>query len=216
MRNGIWNSLSNVTRDDRIHARHVHPAFGIRNPRAFTLLEMIVVLTVLAILATLIVPRLSGNQRREFRATVDKIGDLLTMYGQRQNLGQNIVGIQHMRDGNSVALIEIDSSDPAGGAGTWRIDPYVKPVHLPSFMTDTDVEFFVDGDPYDAADWPLSSEPGQERPTIEIHLRSPEDNAALILQPHGVSPVIINGENSSGISRVPIDLDNEGRSREDW
>ena len=177
---------------------------------------MIVVITVLAILATLIVPRLSGNQKREFRATVDKVGDLLTMYGHRQNLGQKIVGIQQLRDTNSLALIEIDSSDPSAGSGNWRIDAYVKPVRMPSFMTESDVEFFVDGDPYDAADWPLSSEPGQERPTIEIHLRSPEGNAALILQPHGVSPVIINGENSSGINRIPVDLDNEGRSREDW
>jgi prepilin-type N-terminal cleavage/methylation domain-containing protein len=184
--------------------------------RAFTLLEMIVVVVVLAILATLIVPRLTGNQKREFRVVVDKIGDLLTMYGQRQNLGQKIVGIQHLLDGNAVALIELDASDAAAGPGTWRIDPYVKPVRLPAFMTEYDIEFYVDGDPVDASDWPLSSEPGQERPTIEIHLRSPEDTASLILQPHGVAPIIINGENSSGISRVPIDLDGEGRSREDW
>jgi hypothetical protein len=83
-------------------------------------------------------------------------------------------------------------------------------------MTDTDIEFYVDGDPYDCADWPLASEPGQERPTIEIHLRGPGEIATLLLQPHGVAPIIINGPNSSGIGRTPVDLDAEGRSREDW
>lgn len=183
--------------------------------RAFTLLEMIVVIIVLAILATLIIPRLTGNQKREFRATVDKVGDLLTMYGQRQNLGQKIVGLQQRRDDNTIMLIEIDSAD-AAGFSNWRIDPYVKPVRLPVFMTDADIEFYVDGDPYDIADWPLSSEPGQERPTIEIRMRGPEDFATLVLQPHGVAPIVINGENSSGINREPVDLDAEGRSREDW
>lgn len=176
---------------------------------------MIVVIVVLAILATLIVPRMTGNQRREFRAAVDKVGDLLTMYGQRQNLGQKIVGLQQDRGGNAIALIEIDSAD-ATGQGQWRLDPYVKPVRLPSFMTDADIEFYVDGDPYDCSDWPLASEPGQERPTIEIRLRGPDDFATLVLQPHGVAPIVVNGENSSGISRVAVDLDAEGRSREDW
>lgn len=184
--------------------------------RAFTLLEMIVVVIVLTILAALIVPRLTGNQKREFRAAVDKVSDLLTMYGQRQNLGQRIVGIQQNRYDNSIALIEIDDAGGDPGSGNWRIDPYVKPVRLPGFMTDSDVEFYVDGDPYDASDWPLSSEPGQERPTIEIRLRGSEDFATLVLQPHGVAPIVVNGENSSGINRTPIDLDNEGRSREDW
>ena len=183
--------------------------------RGFTLLEMIVVIVVLAILATLIGPRMTGNQRREFRVAVDKVGDLLTMYGQRQNLGQKIVGIQQRREDNSIMLIEIDAADTSGFSN-WRIDPYVKPVRLPVFMTDSDVEFYVDGDPYDCADWPLSSEPGQERPTIEIQMRGPDDFASLVLQPHGVAPIVINGENSSGISRVPVDLDAEGRSREDW
>jgi prepilin-type N-terminal cleavage/methylation domain-containing protein len=195
-------------------------ASGIRHARylqrSFTLLEMIVVIIVLSILVMLIVPRLTGNPAREFRLAVDRVGDLLTMYGQRQDLGQKIVAISHNRDQNTIALLEIDSSDSVSGASNWRLDPYVKPVHLPSFMTDTDIEFFVDGDPYDASDWPLASEPGQERPTIEIHLRGADETAALILQPQGVSPIIINGENSSGINRAPVDLDAEGRSREDW
>jgi prepilin-type N-terminal cleavage/methylation domain-containing protein len=182
--------------------------------RGFTLLEMIVVVLVLAILGTLIVPRLTGNQRREFRLAVDKTGDLLTMFGQRQNLGQKIVGISHNLDDNSIALIEIDS-DSSGFSG-WRYDAYVKPLRLPAFMSEADVEFYVDGDPYDASDWPLSSEPGQQRPSIEIRLRGPDESATLILSPHGVSPLILDDSNSSGMTRQAIDLDGEGRGREDW
>jgi prepilin-type N-terminal cleavage/methylation domain-containing protein len=198
-----------------------------RNPRApgrswhhrsgFTLLEVVVVVAVLAILATLLMPNLVGNEKREFRAAVDKVGDLLTMYGQRQNLGQKIVGITHNRDDNSIALLEIDTSDPTVQSGEWRLDHFVQPVRLPKFMFDTDIEFFLDGDLYDPSQWPLSSEPGQQRPTIEIHMRGPDDAAAtLILSPHGVAPMIIDGVHSTGVSRIEVDLDAEGRGREDW
>jgi hypothetical protein len=136
------------------------------------------------------------------------------MFGQRQNLGQKIVGISHNLDDNSIALIEIDS-DSSGFSG-WRYDAYVKPLRLPEFMSEADVEFYVDGDPYDASDWPLSSEPGQQRPSIEIRLRGPDESATLILSPHGVSPLILDDSNSSGMTRQAIDLDGEGRGREDW
>lgn len=174
---------------------------------------MIVVILVLSILGTLIVPRLTGNQLREFRLTVDRTGDLLTMYGQRQNLGQKIVGITHNRADHSLALIEIDAES---GYSDWRYDSYVKPVRLPAFMTEHDIEFLVDGDPYDPSEWPLSSEPGQQRPSIEIRLRGPEEIATLVLSPHGVSPMIMNGVHSSGNVRQAVDLDGEGRGREDW
>jgi prepilin-type N-terminal cleavage/methylation domain-containing protein len=182
---------------------------------AFTLLEMVVVVVILAILATLIVPRLAGNERREFRLAVDRVGDLLTMYGQRRDLAQKVVGIVHYRGDNSLAILELDTSDPTAQAD-WRPDPYIKPVRLPSFMSDIDIEFVVDGNTYDASDWPLSTEPGQQRPTVEIHMRGADDFASLTLAPHGVSPVIVNGPNSSGIFREAFDLDGAGRGREDW
>jgi prepilin-type N-terminal cleavage/methylation domain-containing protein len=185
-----------------------------RGARGFTLLEIIVVTIVLAIIATLIVPRMTGNQQREFRATVDKVGDLLTMYGQRQNLGQKIVGIQHDARENALRLIELQ--DDGYGFASWRADPYVRAVQLPWFMSASDIDFYVDGEPYDCASWPLTSEPGQQRPMIEIYLRNEGEIASISLSPHGVSPIILNGANSSGISRRPIDLDAEGRAREQW
>jgi prepilin-type N-terminal cleavage/methylation domain-containing protein len=199
------------------HALTSHAHRAARRATGFTLLEVIVVIAILAILATMLMPNLVGNDKREFRAAVDKVGDLLTMYGQRQNLGQKIVGISHDRYDNSITLLEIDTNDPTMQSGDWRLDHFVQPVKLPKFMYDTDIEFFVDGDLYDPSQWPLSSEPGQQRPTIEIHMRGPDDAAAaLILSPHGVAPMIIDGVHSSGVSRMEVDLDAEGRGREDW
>jgi hypothetical protein len=84
-------------------------------------------------------------------------------------------------------------------------------------MLDSDVEFFVDGDPCDPSQWPLSSEPGQQRPSIEIHMRGPDGSAAtLILSSYAVAPMIIDGVHSSGAIRTEIDLDGSGRGREDW
>jgi prepilin-type N-terminal cleavage/methylation domain-containing protein len=185
--------------------------------RAFTLMEIIVVITIIVIMSSLIVPRLSGNEKRQFKVTVDQVGDLLTMYAQRQSLGQKMVGILHDRRVNSLTLMELDDD---GGSkdhiANWRVDPYVDAVKLPPFMIDSDVMILMDGDSIDASDYPLSCETGQARPTIEIGLRGAGETASLVLAPYGVAPVLSSSFESRGAIRTKYDLDASGRSREDW
>jgi len=183
----------------------------------FTLVEMLVVVTVLVIMTSMIVPRLVGNDKRQFKLAVEKVGDLLTMYAQRQNLSEKVVGIYHDRQNNWIELMIIDTDNNAPGqVADWRIDNYVQPVKLPSFMVDTDVDFFVDGDRYDASYIPLSSDPGQERPQIQIALRGAGENAMLTLFPYGVAPELTSTWENTQTARTPVDLDGAGRSREDW
>ena len=60
----------------------------------FTLIEMIVVIIVMAIMASLTLPRLFGNDRRQFQHVADQVSDLLMMYAQR-------VGRQCLRNTDS-------------------------------------------------------------------------------------------------------------------
>src|SRR5262245_19676260 len=126
--------------------------------RSFTMIEMIVVLLIIAIMATMAVPNLGNTQRREFRLAVDQVADLLTMYAQRESLGEKIVGIQHDTQLGTLQLVvlDYDNTNP-GAAANWRRDVYVKPVKLPVFMRPEDLEIYADGDFIDTSTWPLST-----------------------------------------------------------
>jgi prepilin-type N-terminal cleavage/methylation domain-containing protein len=185
--------------------------------RAFTLIEMIVVLVLIAIMAALAVPRMSGNEQREFKIAVDQVSDLLTMYAQRQNLGQKMIGIYHDRYRNSLDLVVLDTDgDPANHSASWRPDTYVKPVILPRFMLENDVAISVDGDAVDASEYPITCEIGQERPWLEIAMRGGGERALISLAPYGVAPTLSASFASAGVQRTKYDLDGAGRSREDW
>jgi prepilin-type N-terminal cleavage/methylation domain-containing protein len=185
--------------------------------RGFTLVEMIVVMVIIGLLLTMIVPQLTGNPRRQFMLTVDQVGDLLTMYAQREMLGQKIVGISHDKYDNSLVLMTLDSPDLYNTArGEWRRDLFVKPVRFPTFMHETDVEIQADGERLDTSQIPLSNEPGKDRPTIQIALRGANENAVLVLNPYSIAPEIITGTLNTTTGRDRVDLDATGRSREDW
>lgn len=185
--------------------------------RCFTLVEMIVVMVILGLLMTMVVPQLTGNPRRQFMLTVDQVGDLLTMYAQRETLGQKVVGITHDGFDNSLVLMTLDSPDLADTThGEWRRDLYVKPVRFPKFMNVSDVEIQADGERIDTSQIPLSNEPGKDRPTIQIALRSDKESAVLVLHPYSIAPEIITTTLNTSTGRDRIDLDAVGRSREDW
>jgi prepilin-type N-terminal cleavage/methylation domain-containing protein len=185
--------------------------------RGFTLLEVIAVLTILAIMAAIVVPRLGGNERRQFRLAVDQVADLLTMYAQRHNLSQKIVGITHDPRYNTIELMVLDNEDdPLAPQAVWRPDTFVQPVKLPHFMLETDVAILCDDRFIDTSDYPLSTEIGQERPSIQIVLRGAGETATITLPPYGVAPTIASTYGSSGYIRTKYDLDSTGRSREDW
>ncbi|MDY7108385.1 MAG: type II secretion system protein [Planctomycetota bacterium] len=186
--------------------------------RGFTLLEVIVVVAILALLATLTVPRVTGMARREFDLTVDRVADLLMMFAHRDNLGQKPVGIMYDESRRALMLVVLDIDDPEQRhSATWQIDRYVDPVKLPDIVDATSLVATADGEMAYIADYPLSHTPGEARPTIEIYFQSydGEYSSTLVLQPYDVAPKRLDRSRQAQ-ARMPIDLDAAGRSREDW
>ncbi len=182
---------------------------------AFTLLEVIIVMVIMAILMTITVPRLLDRDERTLQLAADRVADLLTVYAQRDQLSARPAGLFHDAERNWIVLmiLDIDPERP-GDPARWRPDPSARPVKLPPRIAAGGVTVIADGLPVDIQAWPLATEPGQERTAVEITLMDDEGRTrTLALPAHAIAPQRTEAEL---LVRTAIDLDAAGRSREDW
>lgn len=197
-------------------ARDTMNAAGKR--RAFTLLELLIVLILIVILASLTVPRLLHTEKRKFGLFVDRVGDMLTMYAQRENLSRRPVGLRINEQANTLEMVYLDrNEDTADRPPMWRVDRFVDPINLPPDNIVAALEVRADGQWLDIASFPLVNDPARQRPRIEIHIRDDEQREAVwTLAPHAVTPYRRSDRQYGLPPMTAIDLDAEGRSREEW
>ncbi len=190
--------------------RHTSPIrFG------FTLIELIVVIMVMAIMATLILPRLFGNDRRQFQNVADQVSDLFMMYAQRESLGTKPVGLWEDTDRRQLKLMTLEVFDDSlEKQSDWVIDHTVRPVSLPNDVSILDVH--ADGESMDISQWPLQSPPGQLRPSLAIILEGPNGVITIAIASHSLVALQIHSVQYAEWMGGPVDLDAAGRDREDW
>jgi len=194
----------------RVHAsQHPQP-----DHRGFTLLEMIVVVIVLSVLASMAIPRLSGTRFREYELKVEQTADLMVMFAHRLSTSTKATGLQYDAPNRKLFLLALQK-DIESGESYWMDDPLSAPVTFPLWMEEDAVTILTDGDFADTSQWPLTTMPGENRPIIEISIEW-EDHASLImLASHAMAPSIwIDGDGTEPLT--PIDLDAAGQSREEW
>ncbi len=189
------------------------------SPRAFTLLEIIIVMAVLAIIMAMTVPRLLGREGRVLQLTADRVSDLLAMFAQRETLSGRPTAIWHDTERHLLVLLilDIDEAAPEEPA-EWRPDRTVRPVRMPpSIDVQRGIAASVDGNPVDMSQWPIATEPGRPRPSIEISLYADDGNVKTIALPsHALAPYQLDDAQAVLAVRRPVDLDAAGRNREDW
>lgn len=172
-------------------------------------------IAIFAVLSTLIVPRLVGNQKREFDRFVHQVSDLLLMYAHRDHLDRRPLGlrVEGYGETSQLELVVLDTTDRTAD---WEVDRFVDPVRYPPFVPIQGVVIYADGEPVDLRSRVLSHLDGEDRPDIMIELEDENRRyrATLMLPPHAVTPQLV-GERRSN-TRERVDLDEQGRSREDW
>jgi prepilin-type N-terminal cleavage/methylation domain-containing protein len=190
-----------------------------RTNRAFTLLEMVLVIVLLSITMAMITPRLLVPRGRALELAAERVADVLTMFAQRESLSGRPVGIWHDAQRNWIVLVSLET-DPQrpGEPADWRPDRTVGPAKLPPNVdADRGVIALADGRPLDFRQWPIAAEPGKPRPRLEITITDDEGREkTVILPPHAVAPYLASDERARLAAREPIDLDAAGRWREDW
>ncbi|MBG81080.1 MAG: hypothetical protein CMJ39_10305 [Phycisphaerae bacterium] len=194
------------------------PAPSRSGPRGFTLIEVIVAVTIAAILVSMIAVRLSSTRDKQVSLFVDQLSDLLMMYALRTDNSPVPIAISMDRGYMTVGLVKRVPGAVEGSESEWVYDPMIAPVPIPDFMEPESIEFFSDGDWADVSEWPLSSMPGENRSTIEIQVSYDNRVISLRLPPHGLTAAVQDSDvlDSQIVPREPEDLDTTGQWQSDW
>ncbi len=178
----------------------------------FTLLEIIVVIIVIGIMASMIMPRLGGNQQREYDLFVNRVNDVVLMFAHRVSTSNQASAIRFNPEFKTFELLTKVEDD---GDYYWEFDPLAQPVTLPSWLEGEAVTIYIDGEITDTTQWPVTATPGETRPLIEVAIDWEEHTSLISLHPHAMGPNIWH--DGVGIEPLmPIDLDAQGRGREEW
>ncbi len=188
----------------------------------FTLIEVIVVTVLMAMLAVVLVSRLTGGRSREFDLATEQVSDLMLMYAIRSEFADEPVGISMDLERNSLQLVVRRGERDEFNDG-WQPDRSVREVRLPEFLPVQAMEFLVKGDWVDPSDKPITNLPGQPRPSLEVTLQSDDPrnprSVRLTLNSCSLRPLkqdSMRNEPNSSVPRTAIDLDTSGRWQEDW
>ena len=188
----------------------------------FTLIEVIVVTVMMAMLAVVLVSRLTGGRSREFDLATEQVSDLMLMYAIRSEFADEPVGISMDLERNSLQLVIRRGERDEFNDG-WQPDRSVREVRLPEFLPVQAMEFLVEGDWVDPSDKPITNLPGQPRPSLEVTLQSDDPrnprSVRLTLNSCSLRPLkqdSMRNEPNSSVPRTAIDLDTSGRWQEDW
>ena len=185
--------------------------------RGFTLLEVVIVGVLLVLLATMIVPRMSGMSRRRNEAAVDAAASVVAAFAFHESTGRRQLALSYDRDFRQLELqvLEFDSND-SSLRPKWRIHPFSQPITLPDTVDITRVS--SNGELLDPDDFFITTEAAGERPNVEIRIETDNDNGATIsLKPYALAPMVVFDRNDNPpLVRESANLDEMGLEREDW
>ncbi len=205
--------------------------------RAFTLVEIIVVIVMLGILAGLVVPRMMNTADRQADAEARAVERLVSIAAERVGVAGEAVAIEFDSGGDAAAapggklsvLVQRTRAGAPGKAGAasggeptpWRVDGLIEPVTLSAARM---LEARADGVVLDGRRWRVVLRPGQARAALEMRVgiagagAAGGPNSASVIR-LGAGDVratrdVGGGGGAGGV--LAIDLDDAGRGTKAW
>ncbi|MCE9619397.1 MAG: type II secretion system GspH family protein [Planctomycetes bacterium] len=183
--------------------------------RAFTLIELIVVIAILAVVSAAVIPRLRGLSKGQADVAIERLSELLSLFAWRDNAGSQQCAIYMNPDSNAIELwtLEPNPARPADPA-EWVPDRYVQPVRMPESVELADV--LADGMRIGGSEWRIVGSPSGNRPRIEMRVIADGLDTSLVLEPGAAMPIRVDNGRIVEDQRTMRDLDARGMSREPW
>lgn len=192
---------------------------------AFTLIELLVVMVLLGLVAGLVVPRITTNDRRLAESKVREIASMFSVVAQRNAVANEHLALNWNRTTNDFVLqvLRTKGDDTRWEKPKWANDPLVPPVKVEKVQLS---EALFDGGKGDLRKWRLDLAPFQPRPTIELVLRtepgvSPPTAWLVELLPYAgdatITEIGASGSPRSATNTLrSIDLDAAGQGESPW
>ena len=196
-------------------------------PRAFSLIELVVVVIMLGIFAGVTLPRLVGGRARQGELEAKRVAGLLTALAQREALSGRAVALSYNAAAAELAvLVRVEATGVGTDApttGGWVSPPLLTPVRLSTLQLS---RLLVDGAAYPSGSFRVEVPGGRVRPMLDVLLelngaqageRSAAWQATLDPSRPGAS-VRALGDSGAFNATVPesIDLDAAGRRTNSW
>lgn len=183
--------------------------------RAFTLIELVVVVVLTAIIAGIIVPRLMQTGEREARAEADALASLVGAAARRAGMATQRIALDYAEGRFQGVMLR--SSDPESfntADMVWAPDPFLPTLDLSHL---TLVGATADGANLDDRGFRLELG-ATARPEVLMLLEDARGQRwTILLSGDGAGAIVFDGENlpESYAGRV-IDLDRSGRGMGSW
>ncbi|MFG0291684.1 MAG: type II secretion system protein [Phycisphaerales bacterium JB050] len=203
-------------------------AVSSRAHRAFTLMEVIVVLIVMAIAMGMIVPRVSTSTHRQSENMVRAVSSMVALCAQRSVAGSEISALVYDAEERTlrVEVLRQERGNYDRTDREWRSDPFAPEVRLETCRVQRVV---MDGVSFNQESFRLVFEPGVQRPQVSMTIaegesepdgyqRSDQRVWQIDLPSYALRPVV-SGLSTGAVelgAPQPIDLDAMGQVEESW
>ncbi len=183
-------------------------------PTGFTLVEVMIALILLALLTSIIVPRLAGQDERRADKFVRELQDVLTVFAFRDSTSATQCCLWLNPSDRSIRIYnKVTDENAPEDPPSWQPDRFTAPVFIPANVSLLDTR--LDGDSIGTEEWQIVSIPGTTRPAIEIDVQGPVSWTTVALEPFSITASKV-GEGDRYAARTVFDLDAAGRDQEDW
>lgn len=190
----------------------MHPS----RAKAFTLVELITVIVIIAIAAGLIMPRIVNWDERRAEAGVRRVADVLSGAARRHLFSTQRLAIDFDGQTGRLRVVALRLAAPASFDGTdsaWVEDPLTPSADLEGLSL---LEAAADSRALDERRFRVELPPAEPRPAITLRLESTGGRAlwTVHLPASGEQAAVIVGEGAPPSDRV--DLDEAGLRDEAW